>query len=272
MRLKIIVPALASVVLVGFLLSLRLHRSESCEAVEVSLSEPYLRALASLGRKSSFESIVAAGGGSLVERSWDEFKFDLGRVPRLSTWEVRGHGKFKVRSQARDFSGEMELMQDVEADKHGIEVSSRLARPCGFVKAYETKTSIRNETPVAFRVENRIVYERLIPFWMADDVDNLVRDHNKKKVEAVAEVIRSIVEGDAPSRYPANTAHQYFLPLLSSLTPKPALLNRPVSMFCLCGGLFIQEEKACSSVSCPHAMFSPTLPLSAASARFDMDE
>lgn len=194
------VPILACLVLVAFLSCLRLHRSESVESVEVALPQPYLQVLAALGRKSSFESIVAAGGGALVGRSWDEFKFDLGRVPRLSSWEVRGRGRFRVRSQSGDFAGEMELIQDVEADRQGIRVASLLCKPCGFVKQYETMTCITNKDPVAFGVESRIVYERRIPFWMTGDVDRMVREHNRQKVEAVAGVVKSLVGLHSPSR------------------------------------------------------------------------
>lgn len=200
MQFRIVLPVVACLILVGILSCLRVHRSESLESAEVVLPQPYLQVLAALGKKSSFESIVSAGGGALVERSWDEFKFELGKRPRLSSWGVHGRGHFRVRSQSGEFSGEMDLIQDVEADRQGIRVSSQLSRPCGFVKQYETKTSVTNGNSVVFSVENRMVYERRIPFWMAGEVDRKVKEHNRQKVEAVVEVVRSIVELHSPSR------------------------------------------------------------------------
>jgi hypothetical protein len=68
------------------------------------------------------------------------------------------------------------------------------------VKQYETKTSITNGSAVVFRVENRMVYERRVPLWMADELDRKVKEHNRQKVDAVVEVVRSIVELHSPSR------------------------------------------------------------------------
>jgi len=228
-RLKLIIPVVVSALIIALLFSAKVHRTESVETVEMELASPYLKALASMGQKSSFESILSAGGTKLVERVWDEFKFDLKRAPRLSSWEMHGSGRFKVRSENDDFSGEMEILQTVDADREGIWVSSNLSKANRCVVEYETKTFISNSKPSVVRIENRIVYKRLIPFWMAKEVDSKVREHNKKKLDAIAHAIKKIVDG--ADGQPAKTAHQYFLPLSSALTPNPTLVYLLPSMF-----------------------------------------
>lgn len=195
MRLRIVVPLLASAVIVAALCCLRRHRSESVECVEASLSRPYPRVLLALGQKSSFESILSSGGATLVSKEWDDFKVDLRTVPRLSSWEIRGQGRFRVRSESGDFSGEMELTQSVDADRSGIRVLSELPEPSGFVRVCSTETSISNSDPVTIRVEGRIVYERTVPFWACVDVDERVRNHNRRRLEAMVGVIKQIVDG-----------------------------------------------------------------------------
>jgi hypothetical protein len=199
-----LVPLVASVLIAGAIFCTKNHRSESSRVVEVSLDAPYLRVVAAMGKKSSFEKILESGGARLVERTWDDFKFDLREMPRLASWEMRGKGRFRVVSESKEFPGEMELDQEMRADRKGVLVDSSLSRPCGFVKEYETTTSIRNSHPPVLRIENKIVYQRSIPFWMAKDVDARVDAYNDQKVQAIIGAIRSIVHGDHAEK----TAHQ----------------------------------------------------------------
>lgn len=195
-RAAVIVPLLASLLIMGAMACVRNHRSESFEVVEVPLSNPYLKVVASMGKKASFEAVLESGGAKLVERNWDEFKFDLREMPRLSSWEMKGRGKFKVRSTVSEFSGEMAIEQTMRADRIGVVVESKLSSPCGCVKQHDTVTIIKNSRPTILRIENKFVYERAVPFWMADEMDSRVAARNRSKVEAMASVIRSIAEGE----------------------------------------------------------------------------
>ena len=202
--MSFMVPLVASILIVGAIFCTKNHRSESSRVVEVSLDAPYLRAVATVGKKASFERILESGGAKLIERTWDDFKFDLREMPRLASWEMRGKGRFRVVSESKEFPGEMEIDQEIRADRKGVLVDSRLSHPCGFVKEYGTTTSIRNSHPPILRIENKIVYQRSIPFWMAKDVDAKVDAHNEQKIQAMIRTIKSIVEGD----HAENTAHQ----------------------------------------------------------------
>ena len=194
-RASIIVPLVASLLIMGAMACVRGHRSESFEVVEVPLSSPYLKVVAAMGKKASFEAVLESGGSKLVERNWDEFKFDLREMPRLSSWEMKGRGKFKVRSSINEFSGEMAIEQTMRADRSGVVVESKLSSPCGFVKQHDTVTIIKNSRPTILRIENKFVYERVVPFWMTNEMDSRVAARNRSKVEAMASVIRSIAEG-----------------------------------------------------------------------------
>lgn len=203
-KAAIIIPAIASVAILAAALCMKSHRSQSVRTAEVQLPAPYVRVIAAMGKKSSFEKILESGGTSLVERKWDEFKVDFSEVPRLSSWEMIGSGRFKVLSSSKEFPGVMEVKQNVKADRRGLMVDSRMASPCGFIRDHETTVSISNSHPPVLRVENKIVYERSVPFWMAERMDFMVDDHNRRRVESMVEVIKSIVKGGQPE----NTAHQ----------------------------------------------------------------
>ena len=108
---------------------------------------------------------------------------------------MKGRGKFKVRSSINEFSVEMAIEQTMRADRSGVVVESKLSSPCGFVKQHDTVTIIKNSRPTILRIENKFVYERVVPFWMTNEMDSRVAARNRSKVEAMASVIRSIAEG-----------------------------------------------------------------------------
>lgn len=183
-----------SLVIISPLFLLKLHRSESVESAQLTVDVPYLRVVSSLGKKSSLESMVSSGGGELLDRRWDEFVFDLGRVPRLSSWEMKGSGHFSLLVDSEDFTGRMDLEQHALADRSGVSVESKMLGSCGFVKGYETNLKVSNAKPVVVEASSRIVYERLVPFWMCDAVDERVSEYNKKRLYALVRTIRCIVE------------------------------------------------------------------------------
>lgn len=203
-KVAIIIPIIASVAIIASVLCVKTHRSESSRFEEATLETPYLKVVAAIGKKSSFERILESGDARLEERTWDNFKFDLKSMPRLSSWEMLGKGHFKVLSLSKDFPGSMGVEQDIRADRGGITVDSKIKRPCGFIKEYETKMSISNSRPPVLRIENRIVYERPVPFWMAEKMDSMVDEHNKRRVDSMVEAIRSILR----ESHPEKTAHQ----------------------------------------------------------------
>jgi hypothetical protein len=88
----------------------------------------------------------------------------------------------------------MGLSQSVDADREGIKVVSELPEPSGFVRVCSTKTSISNSDPVRIRVEGRMVYERTVPFWVCGDIDERVRSHNRRRLEAMVGVMKQIVD------------------------------------------------------------------------------
>lgn len=195
MRLRLAIPVAVSLIIVGLICCVRTHRTESVECAEATLQAPYLRAVVLLGNKKVLEGVISAGGGELVEREWDEFAFDFAGKPRLSKWEIQAHGRFKVSSSTDEFKGEMTLVQTVAADREGFAAHSEMAKPEGFVKACETLVSVTGSKTTTLKVSSRIVYERLVPFWMAGDVDSRVSSYNKRRAGAMLEVMKSAVEG-----------------------------------------------------------------------------
>lgn len=194
MTKKIAIFVAVSLVILSPLFLLKSHRCESVEKAQLTVEVPYLRAVSALGKKSSLESMVSSGGGELLERRWDEFAFDLGRVPRLSSWEMKGSGHFALLVKSDEFTGRMDMVQKVLADRSGVIVESKMSGSCGFVKEYETDIRISNSKPVMVEASSRIVYERLVPFWMCGSVDERVEEYNKKRLYELVRTIRCIVE------------------------------------------------------------------------------
>lgn len=201
MRLGLVIPLVVSLLIIGLFLSVRPQRCESLEVSEFSVEVPYLEALVLLGEKSSLERLVSAGGVRVTDREWESFEF--GRHSKFSSWEASGRCRFKAKSVSGDFSGEMLFVQVVHATKAGMDVRSEMSLPCGHVKSHETGIRIENSRPVAVRVENKLVYERSLPFWLSGTLRSRVEEYNKSRVRALSEEIRSIMEGHA-----AKTAHQ----------------------------------------------------------------
>jgi hypothetical protein len=172
---------------------LKRHSSESVEVSEIEVSVPYLRVVSSLSKKESLEKIVASGGGVLVSSEWEEFKFDLKRIPRISSWQVRAKGKLVVRSQSEDFSGQISIIQDVKGDKQGIFAHSYMDGQSGFLKVFSSEINVIKGDNTIIKVKTRIVYERVIPFWMCDEVDNLVKEHNKSRLDSTMSVIKYLI-------------------------------------------------------------------------------
>lgn len=201
MRLRLALPLFVTALIAFLFVSVRVQRCESVEVVEFSEDVPYLEALVLLGDKSSLESLVRAAGVEVTGREWEEF--DLGRHHKFSSWEASGRARFEARSLAGDFRGEMTFVQVVRASREGMEVRSEMSSPCGYIKSHVTEVRIVNSRPVAVRVENRLVYERPLPFWLADRMRTQVGERNKSRAEAIAAAIGSIL-----CVQPAKTTHQ----------------------------------------------------------------
>lgn len=191
--MKKIVVLFVLVLLFLFAMILKRHSSESVEVSEIEVSVPYLRVVSSLSKKESLEKIVASGGGVLVSSEWEEFKFDLKRIPRISSWQVRAKGKLVVRSQSEDFSGQISIIQDVKGDKQGIFAHSYMDGQSGFLKVFSSEINVIKGDNTIIKVKTRIVYERVIPFWMCDEVDNLVKEHNKSRLDSTMSVIKYLI-------------------------------------------------------------------------------
>lgn len=201
MRLRLALPLLVTALIAFLFVSVRVQRCESVQVVEFSENVPYLEALALLGNKSNLERLVGAAGVEVTGREWDEF--DLGRRHKFSSWEASGRGRFEARSLSGDFRGEMTFLQVVRASREGMEVRSEMSSPCGYVKSHVAEVRVVNSRPVVVRVESRIVYERPLPFWLADRMRTQVGERNKSRAEAVAAAIGSILRVQ-----PEKTAHQ----------------------------------------------------------------
>lgn len=194
MRRKIILFLVVSLLIASPLLALKRHRCESVVSSEITVDEPYSRVVMELSKKSSMESIVSSGGGKILEKSWDEVTVDLKRVPRLHSWEVKLSGKFRVEVSSDDFSGKTTVGQEMTADRSGIEVESKTLEPCGFVSSHETSLKISNTQPSKVSATNRIVYERIVPFWMCAEVDKRVAEYNKSRLDSMMAAIESILD------------------------------------------------------------------------------
>lgn len=201
MRWRMALPLLVTAAIVFLFLSVRTQRCESVETVEFSSDVTYLEALVRLGSKASLESLVAAGGVEVTEREWDGF--ELGRVHKFSSLEACGRGRFKAKSLSGDFPGEMSFVQSMHASRGGIEVKSEMPRPCGHIKSHVTEIRVLNSRPLVVRVENRLVYERPLPFWLSERMRSHVCKYNKSRTEAIADAIGSILEHQS-----AKTEHQ----------------------------------------------------------------
>lgn len=189
-----IVLFLALAILASPLAILRRHRSESAETAEADISAPYLKVIASLAEKKNLEAVVVSGGAVLVSREWEKFDFDLQRVPRLRSWELRGKGRFVVKGNSEYFREEATIIQFVEIDKSGVVIKGSFEKPAGFVVEHETELKIENSTTPTLRASSKIVYERVIPFWMCSGVDARVAEHNKSQLYAMIRMIRHISE------------------------------------------------------------------------------
>lgn len=194
MAKKVIVLFFVLAVLASPLAVLRRHRSESAETAEANISAPYLRVIASLAEKRNLEAVVASGGAVLVSREWEKFDFDLQRVPRLRSWELRGRGRFVVKGDSQEFHGEATMVQAVDIDRSGVVIKGSLERPVGFVVEHETDMEIANSTSPVLKARSRIVYERLVPFWMCSEVDARVAEYNKSHLYAVVRTIKCLAE------------------------------------------------------------------------------
>lgn len=194
-------PLLVSLLILVLFLSVRTERCESVEVAEFSTEVSYLEALLLLGDKTSLESLVDAGGIEIVEREWDSFEF--GRVHKISHLEASGQGRFKAKSLSGEFGGDMLFVQSVHASREGMTIKSEMSSPCGHVKSHVNEISLSNSRPVKVRVENRLVYERQIPFWLADRMRSSVAGHNKSRLQAVTGAMKAVLSG-----HPAKTAHQ----------------------------------------------------------------
>lgn len=194
MRLKLVISAIALCIVVAMLFCLKTHKTDSIERLEVTLDVPYMKAVRAFEQKSVLEEIVAAGGGELLEQTWDKFDLSFAGRPRSYKWELNASGRFKVRYASDDFSGDMEVLQVVHASRDGTTVHSKLARPEKFIKAHETSTFMNGNRNTVLRVENRIVYERLIPFWMEDELDARVAEYNKKLVRVNLDILKSAIQ------------------------------------------------------------------------------
>jgi hypothetical protein len=169
--------------------------SESVEIRTMELDVPYLRAVSSLGKKSSFEKTLSCNGSVLVEKQWMEFNFDLDQMPRISTWKINGDGRFLVTSS--NLSGTMAVRQKFFMDRNGVSVDSWNEVKSGYVVKHETKMKIINKRrPITVRVENYVRYERMVPRWMDKKVDEEVVKYNAKYVENLANCVKSIIIND----------------------------------------------------------------------------
>ena len=153
-----------------------------------------MRAVAKIAKKESLEAVVSSGGAELVSRSWEEFKFDLKRIPRLSSWELKGVGRFVVKGNSQDFDGKAEMLQRVDMDKYGFRVKSSMVEPSGFVVAHDSELVMKNSKGVVLTGSSKIVYERLVPFWMCEEVDRRVAEHNKSRLYSMLRTIKSLAE------------------------------------------------------------------------------
>jgi len=180
------------VVLISFFV-FKKHSVESFETVCLELDVPYFRIVSLLSKKESFESIVASGGGKLLDREWKEFKFNLKRIPRISTWEMRGNGEFKVLSDGEAFKGEMLISQKIEMNKNKLWTKSSMTKACGHIVSHETETTINNSDPSILTINNKIVYSRWIPFWYESEVNRRVNEYNKKHIESIKNAIIKIL-------------------------------------------------------------------------------
>jgi len=194
MRRKILLFLFVSLLIASPLLALRKHRCESVESAEIAVETPYPRVVMEISKKSSLESIVASGGGKILERNWDEVAVDFKRVPRLHSWEVKLQGKFRVEVSSEDFSGKTTIGQEMTADRSGVLVENKALGPCGFVSAYETNVVVSNSKPSKVSATNRIVYERVVPFWMCKEVDRRVAEYNKSRLESMMAAMKSILD------------------------------------------------------------------------------
>lgn len=180
---------------VVLLLSAKKHRTESVEDISgVKLSSSYIKVVSSMAKKESFERLTSASGGLLVSRKWDEFNFDLGGSFRISGWELKGRGEFVVASNSKDFNGEMRLIQRVELDRKGLRSLLKSAEPSGHIISHDTELEILNSKPPILNIKTKIVYERIIPFWMCDQVDKKVSDYNKNHIASIVKEVKLIVE------------------------------------------------------------------------------
>lgn len=178
-----------------FILFVRCSATNKSEKrIEVPI--PYLKVLSKFSEKNNLEKILASNGGVLVSKEWGKFNFSIARPPFVSTWHVDAEGEFVIKNSSGHINGEFKIFQTVNADRSGIFVVSGLLEPNGYVKKHLTKISIIKNTPVVIDIENEIEYERIIPRWMKNYLEEKVNEYNDEYTKNISKCIQSIM--DAP--------------------------------------------------------------------------
>ena len=166
----------------------------SVERLDLDFGRPYIHVLVRLGRKESMERMLAANGGTLVEKHWDSFDLHLAEPPFVSTWNLSADGRFKIKNSSGHVAEESEDVQSVRAQKGSLSIRSDLSCGNGYVKKHETRVSVGGGRVCVGRVENEIVYERVVPYWMESYLRGKIEEYNRGYVERLGSCMESIVK------------------------------------------------------------------------------
>lgn len=169
-------------------------RCRSLESERLEFGKPYLQTIMRLGRKESLERILAANGGTLLEKKWDKFDVALSEPPFVSTWTLSADGRFRMMNSSGELAGEFEVEQSVRARKGSLTMKSELSCPSGHVRTHKTEVSIGGGKKSSGVLENEVVYERVVPFWMESYLKDRVAEYNRRYVDNLKSCIESIVE------------------------------------------------------------------------------
>jgi hypothetical protein len=176
-----------------FLLFVRVE-CRSVEAVDIDFGRPYAAVLMRLGRKESMERMLAANGGVLLEKHWESFDMRLEEPPFISTWSLSAKGTFRIRNSSGHLAEDAEVSQSVSAKKGFLSIESDLSCLGNHIKKHETKISVQGNRNSHGKVENEVVYERVVPFWMETYLKGRVDEYNRNYVARLGSCVESIAK------------------------------------------------------------------------------
>jgi len=180
-----------SLFLFGFFNFFINHKSEANLNHEYFLDVNYAKVKSILMRSDILEEIVEAEHGELISKNWSQLTVSFDKIFKNGI-DLKGDLEFSVSKKDENL-GEIVLNfnQEFNISKFNCIFKTNLKKSCGYLKNIQTHIEIipfnQDKTKVVISVI--IDYERIIPKYMIEDLDNKVNNSAKKIIENNEKVI-----------------------------------------------------------------------------------